>query len=131
MTSTGTGWTKDIPRNNHFYVVGWYFQRRLSNHAMQVVEINQHGNVWRIGANNIKQVSDLRATGDYEWLGPVSPSDAEQLVELRKALISVVNGMGCWCKIPFVNASEDRGHESRCLAARAALNPSHLQQETQ
>lgn len=85
------GWTKDIPRKGDWYVSGWYFQRRLSNHAQRVVEINQHGYIWHGDNPTTQFVIDLRETGDYEWLGPISPSDATQLVELRKAAQSLLD----------------------------------------
>jgi hypothetical protein len=40
---------------------------------------------------------------------------------LRAAFIGVRNGMGCWCKTPFVNISEGRDHEERCKAVSEAL----------
>lgn len=69
-------WQQDIRREDGRCVPGIYWQRRLSNHALQIVEINHNGMIWRVGASNTKTVIELRETCDYEWQGPIAPATA-------------------------------------------------------
>ena len=73
-------WSNDIPRSGDFYQAGWYFQRRLSNHALQMVEVNMHGRSWIVGKVESLFIADLRESGDYEWLGPIKPERVEAAV---------------------------------------------------
>jgi hypothetical protein len=66
-------WFKQVPMKDQWFISGYYFQRRLSNHALQVVHVNQHGVSWATGKSAAIWLSDLHATGDYEWLGPITP----------------------------------------------------------
>jgi hypothetical protein len=75
--TTGAGarelsWLKQVPMKDQWFISGYYFQRR-SNHALQVVHVNQHGASWVTGNSSAVWLSDLHSTGDYEWLGPITP----------------------------------------------------------
>lgn len=73
-------WMKDIPRNGDFYVAGYYWQRRLSNFATSIIEVNYHGYIWHGGSATTEYVHERRATGDYEWSGPIAPPSPAQPV---------------------------------------------------
>lgn len=125
------GWSKDVPRNGDWYVGGWYFQRRLSNHARQIVEINSHGPVWRVGTANTKFVIDLRETGDYEWLGPITPEQAEQFDALRKAATEADEALQLVQGFDWQLDSSAHGEEirRRAISAMAALRRALGKQE--
>lgn len=77
MAETETGWTKEWPT-----VDGVYWYRLDSASVADVVEVCR-GDVYYAGDGVGVSV---RNHDGGEWLGPISPSDAEQLIELRTLL---------------------------------------------
>lgn len=121
-TQTREQWLKDIPRKGDWYVSGWYWQRRLSNHATQIIEVNQRGFTWAIGRTGTKFIIDLRDTGDYEWLGPIAPSDTEAVTRLREALEQIA-AWGCRRGPEAFCLQEHLSNPCHVCVARAALQP--------
>lgn len=66
------GWTKDVPTTN-----GWYW-----------LKDDKTGPVLTEALNGCFYIHNSRYAPEPndEWLGPISPSDAEQLIELRKVM---------------------------------------------
>lgn len=72
---TETGWTRNTPTENGIY---WY---RLDAQSLpDIVQVHD---------DDVYYTGEATACGlanhDDEWLGPLSPSDFEQLIRLREA----------------------------------------------
>lgn len=86
MTNTGTGWPKGWPNKRGFY----WTRDTPDDTNILLVEI-QANRLTICGDDRHRNVRE--AFEDSEFLGPISPSDAEQLMELRKA---------CKAALPYV-----------------------------
>lgn len=76
MANTETGWMKEFPQ-----VSGWYWMRGFRQYRTLPTEVN--GDKFGMMYGNGVLFDAVDAEG-AEFLGPLSPSDAEQLVELRR-----------------------------------------------
>lgn len=76
MTNTGTGWTKEWPDD------GVYWFRLDAGSLPDIAEI-WGGDVYYTGD---KVGVSVRNHDGGEWLGPISPSDVEQLIQLRSLM---------------------------------------------
>lgn len=116
-----TGWTKEFPQED-----GWYWSRRSG--PIRALCIHEgavaYGSVW------MQPKVNPTFFVNREWLGPLSPADAEQLVELRKALqiaIPIVRHYGKLLEHP-----DNRAHYQKIADdLEAALNPKQPEKETQ
>lgn len=99
-----TGWTKEYPS----LVYGsWFWLRHTPDATPELHQLTG-------GRNWMESFGVVRDT--TEFLGPLSPSDAEQLNELRKTLLTLRHHLQ---NQPDVVALIDH-----------ALNPSHSEKET-
>lgn len=123
MAEIKTGWTRKFPMT-----LGDYWLRFTDPPSdVCIVEVNNRG-VFQAGV-----VGDIRnrvAIDECEWLGPLSPSDAEQLSELRKALISIERSApGCECEYDNEYCcAVVKEFCARCWA-HIALNPKHQEEK--
>lgn len=113
---TDTEWSKDLST----LADGDYFSRvdeydkwptliRLENGA--VYEMGQGGNLRR-----------EYAAEDYEYLGPFTASDFEQLIQLRKAAQDAEKFLAWWCESTDANPPRGvRGAVATLTALREAL----------
>lgn len=76
MANTETGWTKEFPKVR-------VRERYWINNGEQltILQVNPSGRHEVIGSSTKYLESDFHG---WEFLGPISPADAEQLVELRR-----------------------------------------------
>lgn len=125
MASTETGWTKSFPSQ-----VGNYWFHTDDNEPM-VIEISGGGipggapvpfRVYEFGMSEdgVSKATFQRTHRHAEFLGPISPSDTEQLMELRRAGERALNWLE-WLRNPL-----DEG-DAQSIAEvinqlRAALN---------
>ena len=78
-----TGWSKEFPQ-----VEGFYFARRTQTNVpgLTVIQVWQYEDEWF--AYRFANQDDIEAKDFvrslYEYLGPLSPSDFEQLIRLQK-----------------------------------------------
>ena len=76
-------WGKEFPQ-----VEGFYFARRTQTNApgLTIIQVWQYEDEWYAyrfaNQNDIEAEDFIRSL--YEYLGPLSPSDFEQLIRLRK-----------------------------------------------
>lgn len=66
-------WMKSVPMKDQWFIPGWYWMRRRSNYALTIININQHGRFWQTGSAGAKFITDYHGTGEYEFVGPLSP----------------------------------------------------------
>lgn len=123
MANTETGWTTEWPAVNGIYWARW--QSTVSVNTFIVEVIGKR--FYMTGRSLICPNHETPAP--YEWLGPLSPSDAEQLIELRKLLVAAA--------IPYeallLDAESRRwiapevweAMETAVINIRAALSPNH------
>lgn len=137
MANTETGWIAGIPKR-----AGWYFMRLADedvNDGDIVVWVDDNPSGVRSGKQFFP--ADNKILRCREYLGPVTPSDAEQLSELRRLAIEARDVLALlvpYGKIHTVNGvtypdgthseAVDRG-ERVLNQLRAALNPSQSQEE--
>lgn len=119
MANSEAGWTKKFPSAHGCYWVK-YLRVGLRHVPPFLIEVDAHG-IWNFG---VEVSRDYYSFHDCEFLGPVTVSDAEQLIELSKAAESMLTlleniGTGMWARSP----------EGEML--RAALNPKQPEKETQ
>lgn len=116
MAESERGWTDEYP---HKAGAGdeYYFVRRKDRNDVVVMGFSI-GKAWLNGVSY--EPSELRS---HLFLGPLSPADAEQLSELRKAAGEALTYL------------EDTGESCRThdliAALRAALNPKQPEKETE
>lgn len=139
MAETETGWTEEWPANaDAFYWLrdneGRYRDRPCHVDGDRIIGLLDHSYTPR---------GDCQY--EVQFLGPISPSDAAQLMELRQALEWAVarleDNERWWHQagtLTTLTAFEKQAFEARAQTtrttldhARAALNPSHLPKETQ
>lgn len=93
MSTTERGWTKEFPQ-----VEGFYFARRTQTNApaLTVIEVWQYEDEWYAyrfaNQDDIEAKEFIRSL--YEYLGPISPSDFEQLIRLRNAAEQMLTAVG-------------------------------------
>ena len=75
-TKSETGWSDSLPRIN-----GWYWTRKSSLPRMDVLHVVRSQVAF--GAMWLNPVKDPAFFENRVWLGPITPTDAEQLVRLR------------------------------------------------
>lgn len=73
---TEKGWTRKFPT-----AYGIYWARTPKAAKAFLMEFDRYGN-WHFGSE-VSTFDDELKRSDYEWLGPISPSDTEQLIRLR------------------------------------------------
>lgn len=92
-----TGWTKDDPK-----VDGVYWWRADANDPDPDLHSVVNGRFYEVGMSQCTVVENFGG----EWLGPVSPSDFEQLLRLRETALNALIWMDWW-KDPTVSAYPD------------------------
>ena len=84
-TKAETGWSNRPAPHGDFYVAGFYWRRDKSTLAVKIIEIDQHGYIYLGHSPEHRFIIDYLTSGGYEFLGPLSPTDTEQLATLRVA----------------------------------------------
>lgn len=98
-TDTETGWSKEFPSQT-----GDYWFRTDEHDPMVIIEISGGGipggapvpfRVYEFGMEEggISKATFQRKYRRAEYLGPISPSDFEQLIRLRKALSDALESL--------------------------------------
>lgn len=85
MAETETGWTTTTPTLNGMY----WWRAGASDYEPEMHEIVD-GKVYRMESRQSESVENYGG----EWLGPISPADAEQLGELRS---EALKGICVYC----------------------------------
>lgn len=115
MANTEIGWTTERPDENGIY---WHWQEGMLPEVLLV-----HGGfIYDFGDKEPTSIGLFDGRG--KWLGPIYASDVEQLSELRKACEAALLALD-QAMFHKLDATGDRAKR----LIRAALNPSHSQEE--
>jgi hypothetical protein len=108
-THTRERWGKEWPRENGFY---W---SRDHEADMNILLVEVHGNRLTICGGNGRNVKEaFEAT---EFLGPITPSDTEQVIRLREGLEAILT------EAEFVGDAKQPFSTWVAERCRAALQP--------
>lgn len=90
-----SGWSKEFPK-----VQGSYWARRLQTGQPEpkVIEVCCDAGEWfAYRAGNARDIDPAKfIESEYEFLGPISPSDTEELFKLREAAENALTFMEKW-----------------------------------
>jgi hypothetical protein len=78
-TESGTGWSKEFPAVRAVRERYWI----RAGKQLTILQVNPSGRHEAVGSNTKYLASDFHG---WEFLGPISPADAEQLVRLREII---------------------------------------------
>lgn len=122
MASTETGWTKEFPKADGYY---WW---AISGEVRLLEVILGQREAWTQGDDTNQWEKAYYWTGKF--LGPISPSDAEQLMELRSAMRFQYDALCELCENGLELPSSVHARLANMRDdARAALNPSQAKKE--
>lgn len=129
MPETKTGWTDKLPESQ-----GWYWVRSGSLGLPVAVEffpalMDRRQPMVRYPGKNGFMVA-VAEDAKPEWLGPISPSDFDQLTRLREALQEIADrDTLCNCEHDTEFCCAKVGHYCAFCIAATALNPELAQRK--